>query len=138
MFLSLYGSSFFGALCIFIHPWLYSPLLGPGLFFSFAFFFTQTARFLGLVTSPSQGRYLHAGQHRHRIKAHTNIHVSSGIRTHELRFQASEDSSCLRPCGHTERLPLCIELSNIYVSSFSSHSSGLSMARIVQTLFMAV
>jgi hypothetical protein len=31
----------------FIHQWLYSPLLGPGLFFSFVIFFTQTVGLLG-------------------------------------------------------------------------------------------
>jgi hypothetical protein len=44
-----------------ICQWLYSPLLGPGLFFSFAIFFTQSVRLLGRVTSPSQGLYLHTG-----------------------------------------------------------------------------
>jgi hypothetical protein len=31
----------------FIHQWLYSPLSGPGLLFSFVFIFTQTAGLLG-------------------------------------------------------------------------------------------
>jgi hypothetical protein len=31
----------------FIHQWIYSPLLGPGLFFSFIIFFTQTVELLG-------------------------------------------------------------------------------------------
>jgi hypothetical protein len=55
---------------LFIHQWLYTPLLGPGLFFSFVIFFTQTVGLLGQVISPLQGRYLHAGQHKHRINAH--------------------------------------------------------------------
>jgi hypothetical protein len=63
---------------IFTHQWLYSPLLGPGLF-SFVIIFTQTVRLLGRVTSPSQGRYLHTGQIKHRINAHTDIHTLSGI-----------------------------------------------------------
>jgi hypothetical protein len=58
----------------FIHQWLYSPLLGPGLF-SFVIFFTQTVGLLGRVISPSQGRYLHTGQHKHRVNAHTDIHA---------------------------------------------------------------
>jgi hypothetical protein len=37
----------------FIHQWLYSPLLGPGLFFSFVIIFTQMAGFLGRVISPT-------------------------------------------------------------------------------------
>jgi hypothetical protein len=44
---------------IFSHQWLYSLLLGPGLFFSFVIFFTQTVGLLRRVISPSQGRYLH-------------------------------------------------------------------------------
>jgi hypothetical protein len=31
----------------FIHQWFYSPLLGPGLFFSFVIIFTQTVGLLG-------------------------------------------------------------------------------------------
>jgi hypothetical protein len=36
----------------FIHQWLYSPLLGSGLFDSFIFIFTQTVGVLGRVISP--------------------------------------------------------------------------------------
>jgi hypothetical protein len=34
----------------------------------------------------------------------TNIHASSGIRTHDLSAGAGEDSSCLRSRGHCDRL----------------------------------
>jgi hypothetical protein len=55
----------------------------------------------------SQGRYIHTEQHKHRINAHTDIHVFSGIQTHDPSVRACEDSSCLRPrcyCGRqTER-----------------------------------
>jgi hypothetical protein len=44
---------------IFIHQWLYRSLLGPGLFYRFIIFFTQSVGLLGRVTSPSHGRYLH-------------------------------------------------------------------------------
>jgi hypothetical protein len=57
----------------FIHQWLYSPLLGPGLFISFVIFFTQTVGLLGRGISPSQGRYLHTGQHKHRLNAYTDM-----------------------------------------------------------------
>jgi hypothetical protein len=83
----------------FIHQWFCSPLLGPGLIFSLAAFFTQTVGLLGQEISPSQGRYLHTGRHKHRINAHTDIYVLSGIRTHDLSVRAGEDSSCLRPRG---------------------------------------
>jgi hypothetical protein len=57
---------------------------------------TQSEILLGRGISPSQGSYLHTGQHKHRINAHKH-HTSSGIRTHDLNFGAVEDSSCLRP-----------------------------------------
>jgi hypothetical protein len=88
----------------FSFQWLYSRLLGPGLFFSFVIIFTQTVGLLGRVISPSQGSYLHTGQHRHRINAHTDIHALSGIRTHDPSVRASEDSSCFRKRGYCDRL----------------------------------
>jgi hypothetical protein len=96
-------TSYFVSFHSFIHQWLYSTLLGPGLFFSFVIFFTQTVGLLGRVISPSQGRYLHTGQHKHRINAHTDIHALSGIRTYDPSVRASEDGSCLTPRGHCDR-----------------------------------
>jgi hypothetical protein len=87
----------------FIRQWLYSALLGPGLFFSFVIFFTQTVGLLGRVISPSQGLDLNTGQHKHRISAHTDIHSLSAIRIHDQTVRASEDTSCLRPRGHCNR-----------------------------------
>jgi hypothetical protein len=66
-------------------------------------FFTQTVGLLGRVISPSQGRYLYTGQHKHRINAYTDINALSGIRTHDRSVRASEDSSCLRLRGHYDR-----------------------------------
>jgi hypothetical protein len=43
----------------FIHHCLYSPLLGPGLFFRFV-------GLLGRGISPSQSRYIYIEQHKHR------------------------------------------------------------------------
>jgi hypothetical protein len=94
IFISLFHS--------FIHQWLYSPLLGPGLFFSFIICFMQTVGLLGRVISPSQGQYLHAGQHKHRINTYTDIHALSGIRTHDPSVRASE--ACLRPRDHRHQL----------------------------------
>jgi hypothetical protein len=39
------------------------------------------------VISPSQGRYLHTGQHKHKINVDTNIGFLSGIRTHDPAFK---------------------------------------------------
>jgi hypothetical protein len=74
---------------------LYIACVGPWPLFQFHDIFTQTVGLLGRVISPSQGRYLHTGQHKHRINAHTDIHASNGIRTHDPSVRASEDSSCL-------------------------------------------
>jgi hypothetical protein len=38
-----------------------------------------------------------------QTKTHTDIRALSGIRTHDPRVQASEDGSCLRPRGHSDR-----------------------------------
>jgi hypothetical protein len=56
------------------------------------------------MISLSQGRNLHMGQHKHRINAHTDIHALSEIRTQDPSVRANEDSSCLRPRGHCDRL----------------------------------
>jgi hypothetical protein len=88
----------------FIHQWLYSPLLGPGLFFSFIIFFTQAVGVLGLVIRLSQDCSLHRGLHKHRINAHTDIHALSGIRKHyDSSIRGCEDRLCLRPRGHCDR-----------------------------------
>jgi hypothetical protein len=38
--------------------------------FSVSWFFTQSVGFLGRGISPSQGRYLHSEQHKHKINSH--------------------------------------------------------------------
>jgi hypothetical protein len=80
-------------------------LLGPGLFFNFVIFFTQTVGLLGRVISPSQGLYLYSRQHKHRINANTNIHAWSRIWTYDPSVRASENSSGLRPHGYSDRRP---------------------------------
>jgi hypothetical protein len=106
----------------FINQRLCSPLLGPGLSFILEIFFTQTVGILGRVISLCQGRYLHTGQHKYRINANTNIHALSGIRTHDPRVRASEDSSCLRPRGQCD-LPVIIFLICIVGGGIKVHST---------------
>jgi hypothetical protein len=65
--------------------------------------YTQSVGLLGRVISPSQDRYLHTGQHKHKINADTNIHVLNGIRTHDPSVRASEDSLCLSLRGHYDQ-----------------------------------
>jgi hypothetical protein len=88
---------------LFIHQWLYSPLLGLGLFFRLVIYFTHKVGLYGQVISPSQGRYLHTGQHKHRINAHANIHALNRIGTHDPSVRASGDSACFTPRGHGDR-----------------------------------
>jgi hypothetical protein len=83
----------------FIHQWLYSPLLGPGLFFSFVIFFYTDGRTPWTSDQPV-ARPLPA----HRT-AQTQISMPlSGIRTHAPSVRASEDISCLTLPGHCDRL----------------------------------
>jgi hypothetical protein len=78
-------------------------LVDLGHFFSFLIY-TQSTRLLGRGISPSQGRYLHTEQRKQRVNAHTDIHSSSGIRTHDTSVWAGEDGWCLRPRGNCDRL----------------------------------
>jgi hypothetical protein len=78
------------------------PFVGPWPLLQFRNHFSQTVGLLGRVISPSQDRYLHTGQRKHRINAHTDIHISSGIRTHDPSVRANEDSSRLRPRCHRD------------------------------------
>jgi hypothetical protein len=57
--------------------------------FSVSWPYTQSVGLLGRGMSPSQGRYLHTIQT-------SMLWVVPSVR-------ASEDSSCLRPCGHCDR-----------------------------------
>jgi hypothetical protein len=50
-----------------------------------------------------QDLYLHTGQHNTE-KTRTYIHASSGIRTHDPRVRAAEDSTCLRSLGRWDWL----------------------------------
>jgi hypothetical protein len=47
-------------------------------------------------------RPLPTGQHKQNKRI--DIHALSGIRTHGSSIRARENSSCLRPCGHCDRI----------------------------------
>jgi hypothetical protein len=75
------------------------PLLGLDRFFFFSF-----------LTLYRVGRTPWTGDQpvarpllTNRINAHRHIHASSRFRTHVPSVWESEDSSCLRPCGHCDR-----------------------------------
>jgi hypothetical protein len=48
---------------------------------------------------------------------HTDIHVSSVIRTHDLRIRAGEVGSCLRPRGHCDRYYLSIFVGKSHIAT---------------------
>jgi hypothetical protein len=85
----------------FIHQWLYSPLLSPGLFFSFVID-TQTAGLLGRGISSLQGRYLHTEQHKQNKRTQTFMPRVGSESTTPV-FERSKTVHCLRLCGHCER-----------------------------------
>jgi hypothetical protein len=70
------------------------PFVGPWPLFQFLYLFIQTVGLLGRGISPSQGRYLCIGQHKHRTKQ---------IRTQDPSVWVGEDRSCRRPRGHCDR-----------------------------------
>jgi hypothetical protein len=82
----------------FIHQCLYSPLFGPGLFFSVVILFAHT---VGLCLDEWSGHRKAATYTQDNIN--TDIHALSGIRTHDPSVQAREDSLCIRPHGHCDR-----------------------------------
>jgi hypothetical protein len=56
--------------------------------------YTQSVGLLGRGISPSQGRYIHIEQQKHRINAHnTDTHAMNRIRAHDPSVRASDDSS---------------------------------------------
>jgi hypothetical protein len=80
---------------------LYRPLLAHCRFFSF--WTLRTVSRTRRKISQYQDLYLHT-EHKHKIVAHnTDIHALSGIRTKDRSVRASEDTLCLRPCGHCDR-----------------------------------
>jgi hypothetical protein len=85
----------------FVHQWLYSPLLGRGLFFSSAIFSTWTVELLGRVISPSQGCYLHRATQTQnkRIYKHPCLQWDPNPRSQ----RSSERRPCLRPRSHCEQ-----------------------------------
>jgi hypothetical protein len=74
---------------------LYSPFVGPWLLFECLDPIHGRTPWMGdqPITSPLP---------KHRKNAHTDIHTSSGIRTHNPSVRANEDSSCLRLRGHCD------------------------------------
>jgi hypothetical protein len=85
--------------------------MDPGLFFRYVIFSKHTIGLLGHLISQSQDRYLHTGQHKHIINAHTNIHVLSGVRTHDLTGDRSQQCLLL-PCSRSYRMATVSQLTH--------------------------
>jgi hypothetical protein len=62
------------------------------------FQFVNPLELLERGISPSQGLYLHTEQHKQNKRTRADTHALSGIRTHDPRVRAREDS------GHCDRL----------------------------------
>jgi hypothetical protein len=77
--------------------------VGPWLLLQFYNHFYTYVRTPWTSHNPSQGHYLHTGQHKHRIKAYTNINTFSGICIHDPSVRGSENSSCLKAVFHQVR-----------------------------------
>jgi hypothetical protein len=90
------------------------PFVGPWTLLQFRNHFSQSVGLLERGISPSQGRYLDTGQHKHRTNAHTNIHALSGICAHDPSAPAGEDGSCFRPRGHRDRLLKHVEANVLF------------------------
>jgi hypothetical protein len=93
------------------------PYVGPDLFFSFVIFFTQAVRLLGRVISPSQGRCLHTGQHKHIINAHRYPCFEWDSKPRS-QLSSEQDNSRLRPRGHCDQKIIIILGENIREQSF--------------------
>jgi hypothetical protein len=77
--------------------------VGPWQLVQFRNLFYTVGRLLVREISPSQGRYLHTGQHKHRIYVNSDIRALSQIRTHDPSVREGKDSSCLRPRGNCDQ-----------------------------------
>jgi hypothetical protein len=99
IYLSIYGST-----ALF---WTMAPFL-------VSWSFTYSVGLLGWGISPSQGRYLHTRQHKNRIKASKHPCFKWDSNPWSSVWEG-EDSSCLRPCGHCDRL-MCKHQSELYDS----------------------
>jgi hypothetical protein len=93
--------------------WIFNPLLSLGRFLSFFIFYT-------VGRTPWTGdqpvaRPLPTHRTTQREYTYTDIHASSGIRTHHPNVLASEDGSCLRHLGHCDWLKLYCNMKIFFI-----------------------
>jgi hypothetical protein len=77
-------------------------LLYLGRFFSFLSH-TQSVGLLGCVVNPSQGRYLHTEQHKHRINAHKHPCLEWDFESTISSFERAKTVHALDLCCHCDR-----------------------------------
>jgi hypothetical protein len=88
----------------FVLQWLFQPIQGPGLLFSFVSFFTDGGTPLTSDQLVARPLPKHRTTQTQNKRIHTpNIHALSGIRTHDPSVRVSEDSSHLRLRGYCDR-----------------------------------
>jgi hypothetical protein len=80
-----------------------TALVDLGLFFS-SLIYTQSVGLLGRGISPSQGQSLPTHRTTQTQNKHTDIHASSGTRTHDPSVRVGEGGWCPRPRGHCDRI----------------------------------
>jgi hypothetical protein len=66
-------------------------------------FLLDLARFFNFLILYIVGLLWPGSAYLHTEWTHTDVHALSGIWTHDPSFRASEDHSCLRPCGHCDQ-----------------------------------
>jgi hypothetical protein len=104
----VYASIFY----LLIYLSIYRSLCGStiledlGRFFSFLIY-TKSAGLLWRWISPSQGRYLHIEQHKHRMNAHRHPCLKWHSKS-KSQWSKGEDFSCLTPSDHRVRFMLHI------------------------------
>jgi hypothetical protein len=86
---------------IYSYIWLCSLLLDLGCFL-ISWPFTQPVGLLGWGSVRRKAATFTQNSTNTEY-THTDIHASSGIRTHDPNVWAGEDSPCLRSCGHCDR-----------------------------------
>jgi hypothetical protein len=86
---------------LFFFQWLFQPIQCPGLLFSSVIILHRRYDSLGdWAVRRKAAAYT---QDNTNTNVYTDIHALSGIRTHDPRVRAREDSSCLRRRGYCDR-----------------------------------
>jgi hypothetical protein len=99
---AVYRSIYVHSLLISIYIRVYGPLSDLGRFFGFLILYIVGRTPWTGDQSVTRPLPIHRTTQTHNKCI--VIHASSGIRIHDSRVRASEDSSCLRPCCHCDRL----------------------------------